>query len=122
MFGGLANLGSLLKHARQFSGQMEGLQRELKNRRATGSAGGGMVEIDINGANEVLACRIDPQLFARQDRELIEDLIRGAANDAVAKARQLHLEAMKSLTGDLNIPGLDAALAQWSGGPAPGGA
>ena len=92
MFKGLSNLGNLLKQAQQFGGQMEKLTEEMKTRRATGTAGGGMVEVEINGLLEVLRCRVDPQLFAQGDRELVEDLVVAAVNQAVAKAKQLHAD------------------------------
>ena len=119
MFKELAGLGSLLKQAQEISGRMKGLSEELRGRRATGSAGGGMVEVEVNGLLEVLHCRIDPQLFAQGDRELIEDLVAAAVNQAVAKGRQLHAEAMKSLTGGLDIPGLDETLGKFLGGNVP---
>lgn len=116
MFKGLTGLSSLLKQAQQIGGRMQELNEELKRRRATGSAGGGMVQVEVNGLIEVLRCRIDEQLIAQGDRELIEDLVATATNQAVAKARQLHTEVMKSLTGDLEIPGLEEALGKLLGG------
>lgn len=115
MFKGLASIGSLLKNAQQLSGQIEHLSDEMKTRRATGTAGGGMVEVEINGVLEVLRCRIDQQLMAQGDRELIEDLIVAAVNQAVAKGKQLHAEALKELTGGLQLPGLQEALAKFTG-------
>lgn len=119
MFKGLAGLGSLLKHAHEISGRMQGLADELRSRRATGSAGGGLVEVEVNGAAEVLACRIDPGLVAQGDRELLEDLVTTAVNQALAKAKQLHAEAVQSLTGNLNVPGLDEAMNKFLGSPDP---
>ena len=87
MFKGLSNLGALLKQAQEFGGQMGKLSEDLKNRRASGVAGGGMVEIEISGLLEVLHCRIDPQLLAQGDRELIEDLICAAVNQAILKGK-----------------------------------
>ena len=87
MFKGLANLGALLKQAQQLGGQMGQLTEEMKKRRVTGTAGGGMVEIEVNGLMEVLRCRIDPQLFAQNDRELIEDLVVAAVNQAIGKGK-----------------------------------
>ena len=113
MFKELAGLGSLLKHAQEMGGRMKGLSEELKNRRATGSAGGGMVEVEVNGLAEVLACRIDEKLIAGGDRELIEDMVATATNQALAKAKQLHAEAMKELTGGLELPGLEAAMSKF---------
>ena len=115
MFEGISNLMSLLKNARQMGGKMQELNEELKKRRVTGSAGGGMVEIEINGRMEVLRCRIDPQLFAQGDRELVEDLVLAATNQAVTQAKQLHGELAQSLTGNLDIPGLQDAISKFTG-------
>lgn len=115
MFKGLANLGTLLKQAQQIGAQMEQLTEGMRNRRVTGTAGGGMVEIEINGLMEVLRCRIDPQLFAQNDRELLEDLVVAAVNQAIVKGKQLHADAVRGLTGGLALPGLDEALAKLTG-------
>ncbi len=112
MFGALGNLGTLFKQARQIEGRLASVGDELRSQRATGTAGGGMVEIEVNGLEEVLRCRIEPGLFAQGDRELIEDLVSAAANQAIARAKQLHAEAMKNLAGGFNLPGLDDALAK----------
>ena len=112
MFKGLSNLSSLMKQAQQIGGQMQHLGQEMKERRATGAAGGGMVEVEVNGLLEVLKCRIDEQLVAQGDRELIEDLVAAAVNQAIAKGKQLHADAMKELTGGLELPGLQDALAK----------
>lgn len=114
--GNLANLGSLLKQAQQMGGRLKQISEELKTKRAEGSSGGGMVTVEVNGLGEVLACRIDPSLVASGDRELIEDLVPAAVNQALSKSKQLHAEAMKSVTDGLDMPGLDTMLAQLSGG------
>jgi DNA-binding YbaB/EbfC family protein len=119
MFKGIANLGSLLKTAQQFGSRMEELNAQLKNRRTTGTAGGGMVEIELNGLLEVLRCKIDPQLITQGDKELLEDLVAAAVGQAIGKARQLHAEAMKELTGGLELPGIQEAIAKFSGAEEP---
>ena len=116
MFKGFSELGSLLKQAQEIGGRMKGITDELRKRRTSGTAGGGMVEIEINGVCDVLACRIDDQLIEQGDRELIEDLVTSAANQAIAKAKGLHAEAVQEMTGGLNIPGLDGALGEFLGG------
>ena len=115
MFGALGNLATLMKQARAMGQEMESLQEKLKERHATGSAGGGLVTVEINGLQEVSACRIDPKLLEQVDRELLEDLICGAVNDAVAKSKQLHAEALQSMAGGLNVPGLEEMLGKLSG-------
>lgn len=119
MLGGLGNFAQLLKQAQQIGGKLQGASEELRARRVTGAAGAGMVEVDMNGLQEVLAVRIEPKLLADGDRELLEDLVKGATNDAVVKARQLHADAMKSLTGGMDLPGFDAAISQLTGGAPP---
>lgn len=116
MLKGLGNLASLVKQAQQMGGKMQGLSEDLKQRRATGSAGAGMVEVEVNGLGELLKCRLDESLVAKLDRELLEDLIVAATNQALAKARQLHAEAMRGLTGGMELPGLDEALSKLTGG------
>jgi len=106
---------SLLKNAQQISGKMQELNEELKKRRVTGTAGGGMVEIEANGLLEAIRCQIDPQLIAQGDRELIEDLVVVAMNQAVAQGKQIHGELARSLTGGMGLPGLDEAIAKFTG-------
>jgi DNA-binding YbaB/EbfC family protein len=115
MLQGLGNLTTLWKQAGQLGGQLEKLGEELRKRHATGTSGGGMVEVEINGALELLRCKIDPQLFAQGDRELLEDLLVAATNQAVSKAKQLHAEALKELTGGLQLPGIREALEKLTG-------
>jgi DNA-binding YbaB/EbfC family protein len=115
VFKGLANLGSLLKHARQISGQMGQITDEMRKHRVTGVAGGGMVEFEVNGLMEALRCRIDPQLIAQNDRELLEDLVVAAVNQAISKGKQMHADRVRELTGGLPLPGgLQDALAKFT--------
>src|SRR5919106_6981755 len=102
-----------MKQAQEMGGRMQAMQDELRTKRATGAAGGGLVEVDVNGLAEVLAVRIDPSLVEKGEREMIEDLLPAAFNAAQQKAKQLHAEAMQSFTGGL--PGLQEALAQFTG-------
>jgi len=116
MFKGLSNLTSLIKQAQQITSHMGELTEAMKNQRVTGTSGGGMVEIEVNGLMEVLRCRIDPQLFAQSDRELLEDLVIAAVNQAILKGKQMHAETMKDLTGGIPLPGnLQDALEKFIG-------
>ncbi len=119
MFKGIANIASLMKQASQMGGKLQSINEELKAQQVTGSAGGGMIELDMNGLSEAKACRIDPSLVKEGDRELLEDLIVAAVNQAVTKSRELHAGAMKNLAGGMNLPGLDDALSQMTGGAPP---
>lgn len=108
--GNLANLPGLIKQAQEMGSKMQQLSVEMKGKRVTGSAGGGLVEVDANGLGEALAVRIDQSLIDKQDRELLEDLLPTAINAAQQKAKELHAESMQSLAGGMNIPGLSDAL------------
>jgi hypothetical protein len=114
--GNLANIGSLIKQAQQMGGKLQQINEELKTRRAEGSSGGGMIQVEVNGLGEVLSCRIDPSLITAGDRELIEDLLPAALNQALAKSKQLHVEAMKSMAEGVDMPDLNSLLSQLSGG------
>jgi len=116
--GNLANIGNIMKQAQEMGGKMQQLTEELKVKRVVGNAGAGLVEVEANGLGEVLAVRIDPSLFEKQDRELLEDLLPAAFNAAKQKAQELHAEQMQSLTGGLNIPGLSDALESFGGSSA----
>jgi nucleoid-associated protein EbfC len=115
MFKGISNLASLLKQAQQIGGQMGQLTEKMKNQRVTGSAGGGMVEIEVNGLMEVLRCHIDPQLVTGGDCEMLEDLVLVAVNQAIAKGKQMHADTMRELTGGIALPGFQEALEKFTG-------
>lgn len=110
--GNLSNLAGMFKQAQEMGGKIGQLSEELKSKRVVGKAGAGLVEVSANGMGEVLAVRIDPSLMEKQDRELLEDLLPAAFNDARQKAQQLHAEHLQELTGGLNLPGLGEALGQ----------
>jgi DNA-binding YbaB/EbfC family protein len=96
-------------------GKVQEINDQLKAARVTGAAGGGMVEIEANGLGEVLRAKIDPSLLASGDTEMLEDLLPAAINQAQTKAKELHRDAMQSMTQGLNLPGLNEALDQLSG-------
>lgn len=112
MFKGLGNVVSVMRQARQFGAQMQAVTDKLKSQRASASTGAGMVEVEVNGLGEVLRVKIDPGLVDRGEREMIEDLIPAAVNQAVTKARQLHMAAFKSAAEGLDLSTLNEALAQ----------
>jgi DNA-binding YbaB/EbfC family protein len=116
MFKELGNLASMMRQAQQIGGKMEEITAQLKSRRVTGTAGGGMIEVESNGLGEVLKIRIEPSLT---DREMIEDMLPAAINQASTKSKQLHMEMMQSLTGGVDLPGLNDMMSQLGGGDPP---
>jgi len=116
VFQGIANFGALLKQANEIGGRMGQITEEMKKRRVVGSAGGGMVEVEVNGLMEALQCRIDPALFSQNDRELVEALVVAAVNQAIAKGKQMHADSLRDLTGGLPLPGgFHEALEKFTG-------
>jgi DNA-binding YbaB/EbfC family protein len=113
--GNLANIGALVKQAQEMGGKMQAIQEELKTKKATGAAGGGLVEVDVNGLSDVLAVRIDPSLVEKGEREMIEDLLPAAFNAAQAKAKQMHAEALQGLAGGLPMSEFADILSQLPG-------
>jgi DNA-binding YbaB/EbfC family protein len=117
LFKGLAGLASLMKQAQGMGGKVQEIQADLRSKRVVGEAGGGMVQAELNGLGQVVKVTIDPQLVAGGEQEMIEDLIPAAVNAGIQKSKQLHLEAMKSVTQGISLPGLDleGALSQIAG-------
>jgi hypothetical protein len=87
-------------------GKISQLQEEMANKTVEASAGGGMVNIVINGKQQVLSIRIDPEVVNREDVDMLQDLICAAVNEAIRKSQEMMTEEMKKITGGLSIPGL----------------
>lgn len=116
MLKGLGNIGNIVKQAQEMGAKMQAAQAQLRGLRVTGGAVGGMVEVDANGLGEVLAVRIEPEFFAKQDREMLEDLLPSAVNAALAKAKEAQAGAMQEAAGGLNLPGLGDMMSKFTGG------
>lgn len=114
MFKGLGNLAALMRNAQGITGRIDEVSEELKVKRATGAAGGGMVEVEVNGLGQVLSVTIDSQLMENNDRDMIQDLLPAAINEAASKAKQMHVEAMRELTGGMSLPGLDDMIEKYA--------
>jgi DNA-binding YbaB/EbfC family protein len=82
------------------------LQEKLAALSVTGSAGGGMVEIDINGKMEVLAVRIAPEAVSPKDTGMLQDLVAAAFTGAMEKIQGRISQEMGAMAGDLGIPGM----------------
>ena len=121
MLGGLGSLGNLgqfaglLKHAQTIPGRLERVKGKLETIRETGTAGGGMVTVEVNGRQQVLACRIEPSLISDGDADVIQDLVAAATNDALTKVRGATADAVRDETADMDIPGLPDMLAKFTG-------
>lgn len=112
MFRELGSLAGLFKNLPKIRGEMEQLQNRLGQIFVEGDAGGGMVKVRVNGRLEVQACTLSDEAMKLNDKELLEDLIAAATNQALQKAREkVAEETSKVATGlglppGLNLPGL----------------
>lgn len=103
----LSSLAALLRNAQEIGDRFKSLGERLSQERFTGAAGGGLVQVVLDGTMEPRGVSIDPQMLGRESRELLEELILGAMRDAVRKARARHAELLQELSGGLNLPILD---------------
>lgn len=101
----MPGLGDIMKQAQKMKAEMDRIQAEAGAKTVEGSAGGGMVIAVANGRGELLSIRIDPEA-AREDREMLQDLVVAAANDALRKAREMLAQEVSRVAGGLGLPGL----------------
>ena len=99
-------MGNLLKQAQDMQARMAKIQEELANKTVEGSAGGGMVQVTVNGQFNVTAVKIEASVINAAEKDMLEDLILAAVNDGVRTARDLVSSEMSKITGGLKIPGL----------------
>ncbi len=100
------DLGNIMEQAKAMQEKMAKIQDDLARKTITGSAGGGMVQVTVNGQGEVIAVKIEEIAINPQEAAMLEDLITSATNDALNKAKELSKQELGQLTGGLNIPGL----------------
>ena len=86
--------------------KMNEIQEQLAGKTITGSAGGGMVNVTVNGRGDIISINIEEPLLNVDEKDMLQDLIVAATNDALRKAKELGKQEMQQLTGGLNIPGL----------------
>jgi DNA-binding YbaB/EbfC family protein len=94
----------ILKNAQKIQEQMGALQERLGAITVTGSAGGGMAEVDLNGRMEMTALRLAPEAVRPDDVEMLQDLIVAAFTDAMEKIRERINREMGAITGGMGIP------------------
>lgn len=104
--GDLGKMGGMLKQALEMKSRIEEMKENLAKERISGSSGGGMVNVEINGNLEVLTIKIDPEVVNPADVEMLETLVRAAINEAGDRARELVKSKMSEVAGGLDIPGL----------------
>ncbi|NWL90286.1 MULTISPECIES: YbaB/EbfC family nucleoid-associated protein [unclassified Paenibacillus] len=100
------NMNQMMKQVKKMQEQMLKAQEELATKTVDGSAGGGVVTVEVNGHKKVLSVNIKPEAVDPDDVEMLQDLILTAINDALGKAEELANQDMGKFTGGMKIPGL----------------
>ena len=103
-------LGNLMKQAQAMQDNLRKAQEELARTEVEGQSGGGMVKVTMTCRHDIRKVDLDDSMMNAEDKEVLEDLIAAAVNDAVRKVEQTTQEKMAGLTGGLNIPGLNLPM------------
>ena len=110
------DLRAVMAQAQEMGEKLRRVQEELRHRTVSATVGGGMVEVTANGALEIVKVVIDPQAVDPRDVEMLQDLVRAAANQALARAREMAAAAMQQVAGIPLPPGFGPGLGSGGGG------
>lgn len=99
-------LGDMMRQAQKLQQEMMKAQEEAKKKTAEATAGGGMVTVVANGANEIVSIKIEKDVVNPDDVDMLQDLILAATNEALRRAQEMVSEEMSKLTGGFQLPGL----------------
>jgi len=102
----MKGMEEILRQAQQVRERLEKLREELADRTVVASAGGGMVTVTANGRQEVVSVRIEKEVVSPEELDLLQDLVRGAVNEALSRSRKMAADEMSRITGGMNLPGL----------------
>ncbi len=103
--GGPGNMQQMIKQAQKMQEDMAAKQEELEAREYDISAGGGVVNVRINGKKEILSVKLSPEIVDPDDIETLEDLVVAAVNEAIKKVEAISQEEMQKITGSMGLPG-----------------
>ena len=100
----LKNIGQMMRQAKDIQGRVEEAQAKIALTEATGTSGGGLVEIPLTGKGEMRRLKIDPSLLDGEDKAMLNDLIVAAHNDARTKVAEIVHDEIGKATGGLSLP------------------
>ena len=106
MGGGPQNMNAMIKQAQKMQEDMENLQADLDAREYDISAGGGMVNLKINGKREILSIDIKPEIVDPDDIETLSDILVAAINEAIKRVNDTNEREMQAITGQMSMPGM----------------
>ena len=99
------DMGGMMKKAQQMQKEMARIQKEIEELKIDGQSGGGLVKVVVSGKKKILSIDIDSDVM-KEDKEMVEDLILSATNQALENIYKISKDKMAPVTGGLNIPGL----------------
>ncbi len=105
------DISAIMQQAKEMQTKMAKIQQDLAAKSITGSAGGGMVIVTVNGQGDILSIAIEQEVIDPGESAMLQDLIVAATNDALRKAKELSKQEMAQLTGGLNLPDLTNLMA-----------
>ena len=108
MGGGPQDMNALMRQAQKMQDEMATKQAELEEREYEISAGGGVVNVKINGKKEILSISLEPEIIDPDDKETLEDILVAAVNEAIKRVEDTNAEEMSKITG--GMPGLPGGL------------
>lgn len=103
---GGGNMNQMLRQAQQMQQDMQNLQADLEEREFSATAGGGLVEVTVDGKHFIKSIKINPDAIDPEDPEMLEDFVTIAVNEAIGNAIKTSEEEMSAITGGLNLPGM----------------
>ena len=106
MGGGPQNMQAMLRQAQKMQEDLAAKQEELDAREYDISAGGGVVNVKINGKKEILAIDLKPEIVDPDDIETLSDILVAAVNEAIKRVEETNSEELGKITGPMNMPGL----------------
>ncbi|MBQ2308776.1 MAG: YbaB/EbfC family nucleoid-associated protein [Clostridia bacterium] len=106
MGGGPQNMNAMLRQAQKMQEEMEALQADLDEREYDVSAGGGVVNVKINGKKEILSIGIEPEIVDPDDIETLSDILVAAVNEAIKRVEDTNSAEMSKITGGMGMPGM----------------
>ena len=100
----MPDFSQLLQLGQQMQARITQVQTELSQRTVTGSAGGGMVKVTVDGRGQIRSIQIDPAALGGADAEMLEDLVFAAVSDAQRRAEEVYRDELRKVTGGLPLP------------------
>lgn len=102
----MKGFGDIMQQAQKMQSRLMELNKEIEGKTVEAAAGGGMVSVTANGKGQLLSVKIEKEIINPEEKEMLEDLVLAAVNEAQRKVQTMKEEEYKKLTGGLKIPGM----------------